>query len=352
MWEEANNLISGRWRSQTLYAGVELGVFDQLTQDRFQDAETVATALNANTPLLYRLMRALASIGLLVENPSHAFATSDLGNVFSSRHPRTLRYRVLTAEGPEHYAIWRHLPAIIRDGRESGFVREYGASAFEYARTHEGYRQTFDKAMTGHSTLQSELVVDALSERDFSDIATVCDIGGGHGHLLHALLERRRHLTGILFDLPEVFETPDGLRTGRLESEGRCSRAAGNMFAEVPRADAYMLKMILHNWSDQECLQILQRARESAAPGGRIFVIEHIVPGPANPHFAKLFDIHMLCWGPGRERTHEEYVRLLEAAGWTYDVTWYPENRLIGVIEGESQKQSSSAIAREEQVYP
>ena len=99
------------------------------------------------------------------------------------------------------------------------------------------------------------------------------------------------------------------------------------MFAEVPHADAYTLKMI-HNWSDRECVRILRAARESVTQGGRLFVIEHIIPGPAASHFAKLFDIHMLCWGTGRERTQKEYVHLLEAAGWKYCATWYPANQL------------------------
>jgi hypothetical protein len=106
------------------------------------------------------------------------------------------------------------------------------------------------------------------------------------------------------------------------------------MFKQVPPADAYSLKMILHDWDDHECIEILSNLCGACGRDGRIFIIEHIVPDPNESHFACLFDIQMMCWGTGRERTEEEYVRLLEGGGWTYHRTWYASDRSIGVIEG------------------
>jgi hypothetical protein len=118
-----------RWRSQILYVGAELGVFDHLSSNCSKHAQTLTTELNADASLLYRLMRALASLGLLVESDARGFVTSKTGELFRSDHPESMRYRVLVAEGPEHYAIWKHLPDIIRDGKQDGFVREFGAPA-------------------------------------------------------------------------------------------------------------------------------------------------------------------------------------------------------------------------------
>jgi hypothetical protein len=109
------DLIYGRWRSQILYAGAELGIFDHLARDHSKQAEAVAAELHVDAPLLYRLMRALTSLGLLIENDARDFATSELGELFRSDHPQSLRYRVLCTEGPEQYAIWKHLPNIISD---------------------------------------------------------------------------------------------------------------------------------------------------------------------------------------------------------------------------------------------
>jgi hypothetical protein len=337
MSEEADKVIDlmyGRWRSQILYAGAELGVFDHLARNCSKQADAVAVEISADEKLLYRLMRALASLGLLVEDESRGFAISETGELLRSDHPQSLRYRVLVAEGPEHYAIWKYLPDIIRDGKQDGFIREYGARAFEYARTNSHYRRIFDQGMTGHSATQNNSVLEALRDYEFSTIRTICDVGGGHGRLVCALLQAHPHLSGLVLDLPEVFEEPGQLWASRLGLEERCRYVAGNMFNNVPRADAYSLKMILHDWDDQECIKILSNIRTAATPGARVLVMEQVVPGPHEPHIAKLFDIHMMCWGTGRERTEPEYARLLEAAGWKYFRTWYPKDRALGVVEG------------------
>ena len=247
--EKVVDLIYGRWRSQILYAGAELGVFDHLGRDSSKPAEAVAAEIGADEKLLYRLMRALASLGLLVEDESRGFATSETGELLRSDHPRSLRYRVLIAEGPEHYAIWKHLPNIIRDGKQDGFIREFGARGFEYARTNSRYRRTFDRGMTGHSVAQTNLVLEALRDYEFSSVRTICDVGGGHGHLICALLKAHPHLSGFVLDLPEVFEDPSQLWASRLGLQHRCKYVAGDMFKQVPPADAYSLKMILHDWT-------------------------------------------------------------------------------------------------------
>jgi Dimerisation domain len=127
--EKVIDLIYGRWRSQILYAGVELGVFDHVATNCSRQADAVAAEIGADEKLLYRLMRALASLGLLVEDDSRGFASSETGELLRSDHPQSLRYRALSAEGPEHYAIWKHLPDMIKDGKQDGFVREFGAPA-------------------------------------------------------------------------------------------------------------------------------------------------------------------------------------------------------------------------------
>lgn len=108
------------------------------------------------------------------------------------------------------------------------------------------------------------------------------------------------------------------------------------MFEKVPSADAYSLKMILHDWNDQECIEILSNIRQAATGLARVFIVEHVVPEHDVPHFSKLFDIHMMCWGTGQERTEAQFKRLLEQAGWKAVGSYYPGNRLMGVIVGSS----------------
>jgi hypothetical protein len=166
------DLIFGRWRSQTLYAGAALGVFDQVS-DQPTTAAAVAETINADPAMLYRLMRALGSIGLLIENDEKAFRLTDAGALLREDHPHSLRAIALLEEGPEHYAIWKHLVDMVRDGRQNGFLREFGTMGFDYARVNPGYGLIFNKAMSSMSSLTTDWTVRALAKEPCSDIRDV-----------------------------------------------------------------------------------------------------------------------------------------------------------------------------------
>jgi hypothetical protein len=328
------DLVYGRWRSQILHAGVELGVFDA-TNFAPRAAASIALELGLDPALAYRLLRALGSLGLLQEEAhDHRFSLTAAGEILRADHPQSLRGVVLLAEGPEHCAVWKHLPAIVRDGRQDGFVREYGRAAFEHMADAPEYARAFDAGMSSYSGLQTAWVLQALEPCDFASFAHVCDVGGGQGYLLSHLLLRYPHLSGTVLERPGVGADGQASWGRRLGVADRCRHVGGDMFVDVPVADAYFMKMILHDWNDSECVRILRNVRERAAPAGRMFIVEHVVPEAATPHFAKLFDIHMLCWGTGKERTEREYAELLQASGWRYVRTWLPAEGALGVIQG------------------
>jgi hypothetical protein len=326
------DLIFGRWRSQVLYAGSALGVFDHLASNRPIDTPTIATKVKADPDLLYRLLRALASIGLLVEDDGEAFRLTEAGSLLRDDHPQSLRAMALLEEGPEHYAIWKHLVAMLRDGRQNGLLREFGAMGFDHARRNPEYGTVFNQAMSSYSAVQTQTTLAALDSEDFSAIHTLCDVAGGHGHLICGFLAAYPHLAGIVIDLPQVVSESDRLWAPKLGLSERCRYVGGDMFQEVPAAHAYLLKMILHDWNDAECVRILTNLRRAVTGGGRVFVIEHVIPGREEPHFAKLFDIHMMCWGAGRERTVAEYRNLLATAGWRHVATHRLPEALVGVV--------------------
>jgi hypothetical protein len=327
-------LIFGRWRSQILSAGTELGVFDHLDRRGAKTAETLARELSADSALLYRLLRAQAAIGLLEEDASRGFVLTEMGDLLRSGHPDSLKPLARLEEGPQHYALWKHLPSMVRDGKQNAFVREFGRMAFDYAREDQDYAERFKQAMTSYSAVQSSLALEALRGYDFSGIRTFCDVAGGYGHLMCALLLANPALRGTVLDLPEVVEDVHELWATKLGLQQRCGYVAGDMFEAVPEADAYSLKMILHDWSDAECIKILSNIRKAATEPAHVFIVEHIVTKPEVPHFSKLFDIHMMCWGTGQERTEAQYARLLEGAGWKPTGSYYPANRQMGVITG------------------
>lgn len=329
-------IFLNKWSSQTLCAGAELGVFDHLSSVNARSANDVAADLTVDPKLLYRLLRALASLGLLNETGGENFTLTEQGTALRSDAPGSLRYMAMLEGGEEHWAIWKYVPAMIKDGRQNAFLREYGQMAFDRARSNpDGYGAVFGKAMSGFSAIQSAWALEALRDYDFSSISTWCDVGGGHGHMMCAFLNVYPVLSGTVLDLPEVIAEKRQLWAARRGLEERCRYLSGDMFKQVPiKADVYSLKMILHDWNDHECARILQNIRRAAKPGGRVFIIEHIVPGPTQSHFSKLFDIHMMCWGSGRERTEEEYASLLKASGWHFVTCHYPLHGSMGVVEG------------------
>jgi hypothetical protein len=327
------DIIFGRWRSQILYAGVKLGIFDALANED-KDATLVAQDLGLDPGLSYRLLRALACLGVLKEAANHRFCLTAAGEFLRADHTETLRGVTLLEEGPEHYALWKHLPEMIHDGKQNAFIREFEQMAFDHAARNPEYAQLFDQAMSSYSGTETTWVLEALAGHDFSRSSHLCDIGGGRGHLLCSFLAKYDHLRGTVMERADVIQDKLPLWADKMNVGDRCSYLAGDMFQEVPTADGYIMKHIIHDWNDEECVQIFSNLHRAAATDAKVFIAEYVVPDPDTPHFAKLFDIHMMCWGTGRERTSTEYAALLEQAGWKYVDTWFPASKAMGVVEG------------------
>jgi len=322
------DLMTGRWRSQVLHAGVALGIYDALSASQSLPAKSIAAEIGADEALLYRLMRASAGLDLLVEEEGARFRLSCAGQLLSTNHPQSLRSMVLLEEGPVHYSVWRHLPALIRNGQHDGFRREFGHTVFDHAREDPAYAKVFHDGMTSYSMMEAEVLRTGLQGR-YAEPKLFCDVGGGHGYLLAALLRDRPQAKGIVFDQPEVTAARDAEITAKDGLAGRISHQGGDMFEAIPEADIYLMKHILHDWNDDECRQILRVARASALEDGRLLLMEWVVPTSNEPHFAKLLDIHMLCVSSGRQRTRAEFETISADSGWhVADVLYVPHSPL------------------------
>lgn len=319
-----------------MYAGVKLGIFESIGESP-KSASDIARELRLDPALSYRLLRALGSMGFLAEGNNQNFSITQMGAIVRKDHPHTLRGVLLLEEGPEHYAIWKHLVPMVKDGKQDGFVREFGDKLFDYVAKTPAYAQIFYDAMSSYSAMQSSLVLEALKGYDFSKIQELCDIGGGYGHLVCSILQKHAHLTGKVVDIEPVVKNTDMQLADKMGVGSRCAYVLGDMFKEVPKSEAYIMKLILHDWNDEECVRILSNIYKPAPPNARVFIAEHIVQGPDTPDFAKLFDIHMLCALTGRERTEQEYAKLFARAGFKFVKTHYPESRAMGVVEGVKQ---------------
>lgn len=253
-------LIVGTWKSHILYAGVKLGIFEALEYGQ-KEAMEIANQLSLDATRGYRLLRALASIGLLEERKERVFLLTPEGRYLLKDHLESLAAVALLEEGPEHYAHWKHLPSMICDGRQNAFVREFGRTAFEHADQNASYGAVFNQAMDSYSAVQTKAALEALEDFDFRPVRTICDIGGGQGHLICGFLARHPHLTGLVLERPSVIQTPGRLWANRLGLGDRCSYVAGNMFEAIPSADVYLMKLIIHDWDDNESVEILSAAR-------------------------------------------------------------------------------------------
>ncbi len=315
----------GGWIQQGLYVAAELGIADLLAEAP-RTAEELAAHTNTHSGALYRVLRALASVGIFAEDVQGRFTLTPLADSLRSDVPESLRsFGIMT--GAEFYQSWGSLLYSVRTG-EPGFQERFGAPFFQYMTEHPERHAIYDDAMMIHGIAETEPMLDAY---DFSAFQTVADIGGGNGRMLAAILDRHPTVEGILFDLPAVVGRSRAT-IAELGLSERCQIVGGDFFTSVPAADAYVLRHIIHDWDDAEAVSILRNCCEAMNSGGRILVVETVIPPLNEPCFGKWLDLMMLIVG-GRERTAEEYERLFAQAGLTLSRI-VPTTHEVSIVEG------------------
>ena len=200
------------------------------------------------------------------------------------------------------YGALGELDRAVRTGAGT-FAETFGDELYAWLRAHADERAVFDRAMAG----EKGAAAGRLADLDWRDGELVVDVGGGNGALLAALLERRPELRGIVFDLPETVRDEAALGD-------RIEFVAGSFFERVPEGDTYVLSGIVHNWPDERATENLRRIRDAARPRARVVATETVIPPGNGPHGAKWLDLLMLVLA-GRERTEQQWRRLLEGAG-------------------------------------
>jgi len=191
----------------------------------------------------------------------------------------------------------------------------FGKPVFPYLAEHPELAASFSGLMAHLSALLEEFV---FTQHVFRPFTVAVDVGGNHGGLLLKLLEHYPGTRGILFDLPEVTQRV-AASVLKAQQDGRVQVQGGDFFASVPAADLYLLKMILHDWNDEECIAILRNIRRAMKPGARIAVIDCLLPEIPRPHYANAMDIVMMVWTTGKERRLSEFEALFAAAGLALD---------------------------------
>jgi len=321
------NLTTGHWTTQAIFVAAKLGIADLLRDGPISSSELAKSAV-VDARCLYRLLRALASVGIFSEGADGRFELTPMAECLQSNTPGSVRPWVLVMGEPYGFQPWAELLHSVTTG-ETAFNHVHGLGIFDYYVQHPEQGRVFDESMTSFSVPEIAGVVAAY---DFSGVGKLIDIAGGNGSLLSAILTANPAMRGTLADVPAVI---DGARR-YFEAAGvadRCEVVPIDFFESVPAGgDAYLMKHIVHDWDDQRSTTILKNCHRAMGGKGKLLLVEMVIPPGNGPDFGKWLDVGMLVFTGGCERTESEYRELLAASGFQL-TRIVPTQSPVSVIE-------------------
>ena len=320
-------MATGKWVSQAIYVVAKLGIADLLEQEP-KSCEELAESAQVDPDALYRVLRALASVGVFSEVADRRFCLTPLAECLRTDTPGSLRAMATMTGESWHWNMWGQILYSVKSGMPS-FDHVYKMRPFEFLARNPEDGRIFDQAMTGFSTAENAAVLAAY---DFSQFKKIVDVGAGQGGLLISMLKASSQLRAILFEQAPVIEGARA-RINEAELANRCDLISGDFFEAIPAGgDAYLLKHIIHDWDDANATRILTNCRRAMDKNSRLLLIEMVIPSGNAPFLGKFLDLEMLLIG-GRERTEAEYRAMFNLAG--FNLTGIVQTQsLVSVIEG------------------
>ena len=320
-------ILTGKWISSAVSAVAKFGIADHVEHGP-KTIQQLAEATGTQEQALYRVLRAVASIGIFAQLEDGRFENTALSEPLRTNAVPCVRHLAMMMIEDWHLKAWAELPWSMQTG-QPGPMKAYGMTNFEWFGRHPDQGVIFNRAMKDISQADSPLIAAAY---DFSVFKSLVDVAGGLGTLMGAILDRTPALHGIIFEMLHVVEQikkEDSLR----KWSGRCEAVVGSFFEGVPASDGYIMKHILHDWDDEAASKILRACRKSILPGGKVLVVDQVVPTGNTPSASKIMDLEMLVAPGGRERTTQEWDRLFSQSGFKLErIISTPANQAI--IEG------------------
>jgi hypothetical protein len=302
-------MVFGKAVTQAISVAARFKIADQLVSGPKTAAE-LASATGLHAGHLYRVMRALAGLGIFTGEESGRFSLAPMGELLRTDVPGSVRPIATYVCDPWSWKPWGDLAGAVKTGQPV-FDRMFGEGVFDYLAKHPDEAATFNEGMTGFSQRAAAAVLKAY---DFSKAGTIVDVGGGHGALLLAILQANPGTKGIVFDAPQVAAgATDAIKAAGMSD--RCRGEGGNFFEKVPGGDLIVMKNIIHDWNDAKATQILRACRAASPTPGKLLLVELVVPAGFAPHMAHILDLEMMVLCDGKERTEAEYRDLLAGAG-------------------------------------
>ena len=303
-------MATAHWISHIVYVAAKLSLADLLANGP-KGADELAEETGTHARSLYRLMRTLASLGILTEDASSRFALTPVGEALKTDVSGSMRATILTLASDMWVRGVGQLLYSVQTGK-SGFEKMLGMPIFDWLAQHPEEASMFSETMIGIHGGEPPAIAAAY---DFSGLTTIVDVGGATGNLLTTILVHYPDARGILYDLPHVVRDAPALIKARGLAD-RVTIESGSFFQKVPSgADAYLLSHIIHDWTEEQCLTIFGHCRRAMNSASRLLIIEMVLPQGDVPHPGKILDMMMLVGPGGQERTEEEYKALLGKAG-------------------------------------
>ncbi|MEO5859799.1 MAG: methyltransferase [Pyrinomonadaceae bacterium] len=313
----------GAMVTQAIFVAAKLRIADIVAGGE-KHVDEIAQEAGAHSPSLYRILRTLASLGVFTETQSRIFANTPLSEVLRAAVPGSMRDSMIFMGEPWHFNIWGNMLHTARTGG-TAWKETHGVEVFDWFTDNPEAAKIFNGCMSELSAGAAPAIVAAY---DFSGIDTLVDVAGGHGFLLSQILNANPSMRGILFDMQHVIDgAGEMLRAHGVED--RVEKVSGDFFVEVPPADAYIMKHIIHDWDDERAIRIMQTIHRAMSVDGKLLLSEMVIPEGNEAHPGKMLDLEMLTSPGGVERTAAEYAELFERSGFRL-------NRIVATMSPHS----------------
>lgn len=327
--EKLLTLLSGEWVSRGLYVATKLEIAEHLEPGP-KSIEALAKLSSTHADALYRLLHMLAGFAIFEEVSPGVFANTDASLLLSKTNPGTL-HSLSLFYGEEIHKSWEGLFSSIQTGAPA-FQTTFGQPVFSYFKDNPERAELFQGAMKEKSRA---VIKSALLTYNFGQFTSICDVGGGYGQFMQALLQTYPKLSGTLFDLPEVVNKVKQ-HNPQLENN-RCQLCPGDFFVSIPEGkDAYLLKSVIHDWDDAGAEKILKNCYQAMGADSRLLIIEVVLQPGSQSVYANCMDVLMLAITGGKERSLASFNQMLGNCGFVIEHV-YPTGTEFSILEARKK---------------
>ncbi|XP_010093975.2 trans-resveratrol di-O-methyltransferase [Morus notabilis] len=315
-------------KSMSLKCAIELGI-PYIIHNHGQRAITFSKLIESlpvhpsKTHCIYRIMRLLVHSGFFAtqkpdqEEEEEAYTLTNASRLLLTDTPVNMESYFLLPLLPQMIGPWQSLSTWLQSNDHTLFKTVYGGTIWDQLADDPELNYRFNEAMASDSRLISKVILDSEYIRVFEGLKCLVDVGGGSGTLAKAIANTFPHMKCTVFDLPHVVANVQG-------TTDNLSFIGGNMFSDpIPPADAILLKMIMHNWNDEDGSRILKRCREailSNGNGGKVIVIDTVIGNEKTQDLTetKLCNDVIMMTLTGKERSLMQWEKLILTAQFSH----------------------------------